>query len=194
MKRRHALQSIAGISFAGAVAQPAPVPQQAPASASETPKLETETADAAAQSVHRFFSPDQYSALERLSEALVPGIADTPGAIKAGVPEFLDFLISRSPAERQNLYRDGLDHLNADATQRYGRAFADMSIMEAASLLAPLTEPWTYQGPQQLFPRFLRAAKVDVLYATMNSREWAIARAKRSRRAGAAGTYWYPID
>jgi hypothetical protein len=32
------------------------------------------------------------------------------------------------------------------------------------------------------------------MHATMNSREWSEARAKRSRRASGLGMYWYPIE
>ena len=47
--------------------------------------------------------------------------------IKAGeakAAEFLDFLLSQSPADRQALYRAGLDRLQADARNRSGAAFA----------------------------------------------------------------------
>jgi hypothetical protein len=194
MKRRQALQSLAGISIAGAMPLPA-LPQQQPAAAvNETPKLDTAVADAAAEGLHRFFSADQFAALERLAEVLMPAAADSPGAKEAGAAEFLDFLLSESPADRQALYRDGIDKLNAEARGHYGKPYAKLAAAEIDALLAPLHEPWTYTSAADPLAAFLQAAKLDVMHATMNSREWSIARAKGSRKAGWMGTYWYPIE
>jgi hypothetical protein len=195
MKRRQALQSLAGISIAGAMPVPA-LPQQPPAAPAvkETPKLEAAVADAAAEGLHPFFSTDQFAALARLAEVLMPAAPDSPGAKEAGAAEFLDFLLSESPPGRQALYRDGLDKLNAEARGRYAKPFAELAAAEIDALLAPLHQPWTYAGAADPLVAFLQAAKLDVMHATMNSREWAIARAKRSRRAGGLGTYWHPIE
>ena len=195
MKRRQALQSLAGISVAGALPLPA-LPQQ-PAAAhtiSETPKLDFAAADSATEGLHPFFSPDQFAALERLAEVLMPAAGDSPGAKDAGAAEFLDFLISASPADRQAQYRDGLDRLNADAHSRYRKAFAELTPAQIDTLLAPLHAAWTNIAPADALAQFLAAAKMDVMHATMNSRPWSEARAKRSRRASGLGMYWYPIE
>ena len=195
MKRRQALQSLAGISVAGAPPLRA-LAQQQPAARTiaETPKLDTAVADGAAESLHPFFSPDQFAALERLAEVLMPAAGDSPGAKDAGVAQFLDFLISASPADRQAQYRDGLDKLNTDARSRYGKGFAELAPAQIDTLLAPLREAWTYAAPADPLAQFLGAAKMDVMHATMNSRPWSEARAKRSRRASGLGMYWYPIE
>lgn len=195
MKRRQALQSLAGISVAGALPLRT-LSQQQPAAhtVSETSKLDTAVPDSAAAALHLFFSADQFAALERLAEILMPAAADSPGAQDAGVAEFLDFLISASPADRQAQYRDGLDKLNAEARGRYGKTFAQLAPVEIDTLVAPLREPWTYASPADSLAQFLRAAKMDVMHATMNSRQWSEARAKRSRRASGLGMYWYPIE
>ena len=194
MKRRQALKSLAGVSAVSALPLPAFAQQPAASPVNETPKLETATADAAAQGVPRFLSADQFAALDRLAQILMPAAGDTPGAKETGVAEFLDFLISESPEDRQALYRDGLDQLNSQARTRHGKPFAELGLLEIDALLAPLREPWSYSGPAAPFARFLQAAKQDVMEAAMNSREWSEARAKRSRRAGGLGTYWYPIE
>ncbi len=195
MKRRQVLQSLASLSMAGALPLPA-LSQGQPAArtVNETPKLDTAVADAAAEGLPRFFSADQYAALERLSEILMPAAAESPGAQDAGVAEFLDFLISASPADRQTLYRDGLDKLNAQVRHRYGKSLAQLAAAEIDVLLAALHQAWTYALPTDPLAQFLQAAKMDVMHATMNSREWSLARAKRSRRAGGLGMYWYPIE
>ena len=151
MKRRQALQSLAGISVAGALPLRT-LSQQQPAAntVSETPKLDTAVPDATAAALHLFFSADQFAALERLAEVLMPATGDSPGAQDAGVAEFLDFLISASPADRQAQYRDGLDKLNAGARSRYGKTFAQLAPVEIDTLLAPLREAWTYAAPGRL--------------------------------------------
>jgi hypothetical protein len=194
MKRRQAIQSLVGISVASALPLPVSAQKQPPAQAKpETPKFDTAIADAAAEGLHRFFSAEQFATLDRLAEILMPPAADLPGAKEAGAAEFLDFLISESPADRQALYREGLDKLNAESRSRYGKPFEATNAPEIEALLAPLREPWNYSGPADPAARFLEALKLDVMDATWNSREWSLARTKRGGRAR-LGMYWYPIE
>ena len=160
----------------------------------ETAKLETASLDAAGETVPRFFNAAQLAALKKLSDILMPPLNGMPGALEAGAPEFLDFLIGKSPAERKQLYTNGLNTLNAQATKRFGKAFADVTDAQATELLAPLRQPWTYEPPTDPFARFLREAKQDVRNATINSREYAVASSNGGRRGGGLGQYWYPID
>ena len=190
MKRRSILKSMAAAP-AAAVALPA---QQAPPPADETPKLAVTVPEDVAAGVRRFFTPEQYAALEKLGEILVPKSETRPGAREARAAEFLDFLLSQSPLERQKLYREGLDRLNGEARKRAGPPFSDLNPQQADAVLAPLREPWTYKGSSDPFARFLRAAKEDIFLATVNSREFAAAASARSRAAAGTGTYWYPIE
>jgi hypothetical protein len=140
----------------------------------------------------RFFNAQQFAALRKLSVVLLPAIGGMPGALEAGAPEFLDFLIGASPADRQQLYKAGLDALNAQARKLHNKAFADVDEAQAALLLAPLRQPWTYEPPADQLARFLREAKQDVRTATMNSCEYATSGSTGGRRGGGIGQYWYP--
>lgn len=197
MKRRRFIQTLAA---APAIAVPASLetnaqsPAGAPRPQEEAPKLEFASLDAAAETMPRFFSAAQFAALKKLSEILMPPLNGMPGALEAGAPEFLDFLIGKSPADRKQLYTAGLNALNAQATKRFGKTFADVTEAQGAELLAPLKQPWTYEPPADPFARFLREAKQDVRTATMNSREYTTAGSAGSRRGGGIGQYWYPID
>jgi hypothetical protein len=142
----------------------------------------------------RFFNAEQFAALRKLSDVLVPSIGGMPGALVARAPEFLDFLIEVSPEERQRLYKVGLDKLNSDAKSRFGRSFAEMDGSQIETLLAPLRQPWTYEPPADPLARFLQAAKQDVRAATFNSREWNTANTAAGRRGGGVGQYWYVIE
>ncbi|MBS1859204.1 MAG: gluconate 2-dehydrogenase subunit 3 family protein [Acidobacteria bacterium] len=197
MKRRRLLQAIAAAVPLSAQQQPAPRPGSARPMGAPTPppNLDTSVADEAAGTVTRFFTPPQFSALRKLSDTLMPPMSGAPGALDAQAPEFLDFLISQSPAPRQQLYRAGLDALNAAAHRRFGNAFAEVSAPQAAELLAPLRQPWTFDPPADPLAAFLRAAKADVRTATMNSQEYVKHSANSGRRGfGGQGLYWYTLD
>lgn len=160
----------------------------------DNPKLDFAVPDAGAQPVPHFFSAPQLAALRRLSDLVLPAIGDTPGALEARAPEFLDFLIGQSPADRKLLYRAGLDSLNTAARRRFSKPFADLDATQADAVLSPLREPWTYTTPADPLAAFLHAAKADILTATANSREWITVVSQRSRSAGGTGIYWHPID
>ena len=196
MKRRRFFQTIAAAPAVTALlgqqqptAPPAPRPP-----ASDAPKLETTPADQVAESVPHFFNAQQFAALRKLSGLLMPPLNGAPGALEAKAPEFLDFLIGESPADRQQLYKAGLDALNAQSATQYQKPFADLDAAQADTLLAPLHQPWTYLAPADPLARFLVVAKADVRAATVNSREYNTAGASGGRRMGGTGLYWYPID
>ncbi|HEX4950483.1 MAG TPA: gluconate 2-dehydrogenase subunit 3 family protein [Blastocatellia bacterium] len=193
MKRRRFIQTAAA---APAIAIPATAPAAQPAAQrpqAEAPKFELSPLDAVGETTTRFFSAIQLATLRRLSDILMPAMNGMPGALEAGAPEFLDFLIGASAADRKQLYKNGLDTLQTQAQKKFGKAFADLNETQANELLAPLRKPWTYNPPTDPFERFLREVKADVRTATINSREYSTA-GSAGRRGGGMGQYWYPID
>jgi hypothetical protein len=202
MKRRRFLKTIVAAPAAPALfAQQPSAPSNsvsgappAAAAAGELPKIESTVADAAADMQPHFFTPQQFSALQKLSDLLMPSRKEQPGALEAQAPEFLDFLIGSSLPDRQQLYRAGLDILNTQARKRFDKPFAELDASQAEGLLAPLRQPWTYEPPADPLARFLRSAKQDVRTATINSREWNTSTASTGRRGGGLGQYWYSIE
>jgi hypothetical protein len=196
MKRRRFIQTLAATPVLAVPAVAPATAEQAPQTrpAEESPKLEIAAPDQAAETTPRFFNPQQFAALRRLCDILMPPLKGSPGALDAGAPEFLDFLIGASPAERKQRYTAGLDALNAQARKRFSKPFAVVEATQAVELLAPLKQPWTFEGPADPLARFLLAAKEDVRTATMNSREYIAANSAGGRRGGGVGQYWYPID
>ena len=188
MQRRRLLQV-----FATAPIAPALIAQQ-PA---EAPKLNTAAADDVGETVVRFFNAQQFSALNKLCETIMPPIGKAPGAMGAHAPEFLDFLIGESPKERQQLYRTGLDLLNSRAKQKHGKMFADLEAVQITDALAPLRAPWTYNPPADPLAHFLREARQDIRTATTNSKEYLAGTAQSTGRrgfGGGTGLYWSPLD
>jgi hypothetical protein len=158
------------------------------------PHLDVSVPDAAADVVPRFFSPAQFAALRHLCDLTLPSLDQRPGALEARASEFLDFLISESPADRQELYQKGLDALNTDSNKRYRKPFAATTTAEADVILAPLHLPWQYDPPADPLARFLIAAKLDVRTATVNSVEYVKTGGGGSRRMGGVGLYWRSLD
>src|SRR5437016_8088949 len=150
MKRRRFFQTLVVAPAASAVLAQQPVATQNPASpppSEEMPKLDATAVDQVADAVPHFFDAGQLAALRKLGDLLMPPMNGAPGASEAGAAEFLDFLIGQSPADRQQVYRTGLDALNTQAKTRYGKPFAGVDAAQADALLAPLREPWTYDPP-----------------------------------------------
>jgi hypothetical protein len=200
MKRRKLLQSV--LAAPALAAMPAPAPAQTPsysnkdavAGSPDNFKIPLTAPDLVAQPGQHFFTPDQFAALERLGDILVPKLADRPGSREANAAKFIEFLISQSPQDRQSLYRDGLDRLNAEARKLHQKPFAEVSPVQAGPILKPLEAAWTYAGPSDPFAQFLQAAKEDVLRATLNSHAYSTAMAATTRGSSGLNYYWLPVE
>jgi hypothetical protein len=191
MRRRGFVKALAAIPAAPMVfaQKPAPVP-----SPDELPALTPTVPDAAAEMVPRFFTAEQFSALRKLSDLLMPAMNGSVGALDAKAPEFLDFLIGDSPEVRKQVYLSGLDALNTQSRKQFNRVFAELDAAQAGSLLSPLRQPWTFDEPADAIANFLRIAKQDVRTATVNSREYNAMTPSGSGRRFGGGMYWYPLD
>jgi Gluconate 2-dehydrogenase subunit 3 len=196
MKRRRFFKTLAALPAAPALIAEPPQPQ-ARGSESNIPAFPQTSPEAAAEPVPRFFTPDQYAALRRLSALFMPPFDGNPGAIECEAPEFLDFLISAELPERQKLYRSGLDMLNTTAKKKFKKGFADLNDSDADAIVRPLLKPvaWEYDPPKDPSEHFIAQARRDIRTATQNSREWATAGASSGRRRfGGGGAYLMPID
>ena len=85
-----------------------------------------------------FFTPDEYTLLSRLADVIIPA-TDTPGATAAGVPEYIDRVVSANK-EHQALMRDGLAWLEREAASRFGQSFVSLAEPQHAALLQPLSD------------------------------------------------------
>ncbi len=84
----------------------------------------------------QFFTSAEYASIERLADIILPNDG-TPGALDAGVPEFIDFMVSADPSV-QYAFRTGLATLDAYAEQTAGKKFMELTREQQTSLLEPL--------------------------------------------------------
>ena len=151
--------------------------------------------DLVANTQAHFFSDVQFATLHKLSAILLPPLSGYPGAVQAGAPEFIDFLIGVSPADRQKLYRSGLDRLNAEAKKKFGIPFEEVSAAQANTLLRPWLRTWMPDHPPRgRYEQFINVAHDDIRTATMNSQAWSVAATSSGEREPGIGLYWSPID
>lgn len=164
------------------------------------PHLPLTAPDLAAEPAPHYFTETQFATLRKLGELLQPPLKSNPGAIEAKAPEFLDFLIGASPADRQDLYLTGLDGLEIQAVDRFHKHFADLDQAQAATILKELlvARDWPRDFPSDPLKHFVAQVQEDLRTATMNSREWAAAMEKSgrlfTRGHRTSGYYWAPID
>jgi hypothetical protein len=208
MKRRRFITAIAAAPAIPALVaqQPAPQAPAVPVAAgrgsgrgavADVPKIPVVEMDEAAVTTARYFPASQFAALRRLAGQLVPPLKGNIGALDCDAVEFLDFLISQSPADRQQLYKSGLNALNAAAQKQFGKPFGDLTSAQADTVLKPLVVPvaWVYDPPKDTVKHFIFQAHQDIRTATRNSLEAANALANSGRRGGGgAGLYWNPVD
>jgi len=164
------------------------------------PHLEVTAVDLAGHPAPVYFTDAQFSTLQKLGALLVPPLKGNPGAIEAQAPEFLDFLISVSPEDRQKLYLSGLDSLEEQSRDKFQKSFCDLDAQQANGILRPLlvVRPWPQDLPSDPLQNFMAQVHEDLRTATMNSREWAAAAEKSGHRftrgSRTSGFYWAPID
>jgi hypothetical protein len=217
MKRRNFVRSLMMTPVAPAVLageqaaqnttptpQPPPQPntpaRQISRQPSQVPQLEVTAIDLTGQPAVHYFSDTQFATLRKLGEILMPPLKNNPGAIEAQAPEFLDFLISASPDDRQKLYLAGLDSLEATSQDKFQKSFGDLDGQQADAILRPLlvVRPWPMDFPTDPVQNFIAQVHDDLRTATMNSREWAAAAEKSGHRftrgSRTSGYYWAPID
>jgi hypothetical protein len=92
-------------------------------------------------------TPDQARTLSAVAQAVMPA-TDTPGAVEAGVPAFIDRNIADwcEPAQAARL-KSELDQIDNDARLAHSAAFAAIQPAQQAAILArrdtaPRPNPW----------------------------------------------------
>lgn len=131
LSRRDALQLFAGIPLLAAGLSPAQVTRAAEAARG---------ALVAATFAPSFFTAHEYATVRMLSELVIPRDGRSGGAIDAGVPEFMDFILNENPGMRTGI-RGGLAWLDAEALARFGREFLEIADAGRRAILDDIAWP-----------------------------------------------------
>jgi gluconate 2-dehydrogenase subunit 3-like protein len=86
----------------------------------------------------KFFTAAEYETVSRIADLIIPR-TDTPGAVEAGVPEYIDYVVSHNE-EHQKPVRGGLEWLDRQAQERHGNRFVALTEEQQIELLAPLSD------------------------------------------------------
>lgn len=83
-----------------------------------------------------FFNEAEFQTVQALADLLIPA-TDTPGAIAAGVPGYIDYVVN-SNANWKKLFREGLAWLDGQSTAKHGKRFHELEEAHKENLVAPL--------------------------------------------------------
>jgi len=86
----------------------------------------------------RFFNKTDFAMISRIADLIIPR-TDSPGAIDADVPAYIDLVIARN-TDQQLVVADGLRWLDTEADKIAGKKFLNLSEEEQLSILEPLCE------------------------------------------------------
>ncbi len=88
----------------------------------------------------KFFTPHEWETVRLLTDLILPADGRSGSATDAGVPEFMDFMMTDRP-ENQQAMRDGLGWLDAECRRRFQKPFTGCAAAQRKALLDLLAWP-----------------------------------------------------
>ena len=104
----------------------------------------------------QFLTAAELAWLASITEAIIPR-TDTPGALDAGVPAFIDRRLSASP-QLADAFRAGMKAFDAAAQSRFGAAFPALTVTQQLELLN--------ESAEDPFVRMIKGMTVDGYYSS----------------------------
>ncbi|MGH9678902.1 MAG: gluconate 2-dehydrogenase subunit 3 family protein, partial [Candidatus Acidiferrales bacterium] len=147
--------------FAGTAVQP---PEASPAPTGETGS----SLHANAVKERAFFNQTDAETIAAFTERILPGAADKPGALEAGVLNYIDLALSGAYSDLQYFYRMGLDRLEAHCQKTYGKPFVQLGAAQQDDVLTALEEgkasEFTWPSAREFF-NTLRTHTMEGMFA-----------------------------
>jgi len=114
----------------------------------------------------KFFTPEQRALVADLSETIIPK-TDTPGAIDAGVPQWVELIVQDClEAGDQKIITDGLADVEKRSTGQFSKAYAQLTVAEKIALLTAMEQESKKEGTTR---GFIRQFKDLVKFTYVNS-------------------------
>ena len=85
-----------------------------------------------------YFREADFQTISRLTDLIIPA-TDTPGAVGAGVPLYIDLVVGRNTGQQQ-LVADGLRWLDEEGSRLAGKKFIELTEAQQLSVLHPLCD------------------------------------------------------
>ncbi|MCM3902648.1 MAG: gluconate 2-dehydrogenase subunit 3 family protein [Pyrinomonadaceae bacterium] len=115
----------------------------------------------------RFFNPKEMETIAAISDLIIPTDEHSPGARAAGVPGFIDLMVSESSNEVKALWRDGLMAVDRMSELQFSAPFSRAGQEQQISLLKAISR--NERRPNTIEERFFIAIKsltVDGYYTS----------------------------
>lgn len=145
----------------GAAAQGVEVPKPAEAAA----PAQTHSAG---EGLGAFFNRDEAATIAAITERLMPGAPGKPGALDAGVLNYIDLALSGAYAGHQDFYRRGLAQLGAFCRKTYSEPFVRLTAAQRDEVIAALesgkASEFEYPTAEAFF-NILRTHTVEGMFA-----------------------------
>jgi hypothetical protein len=88
----------------------------------------------------KFFTPHEWETVRVLVDLIIPRDERSGSATDAGVPEFMDFILTDRP-EGQTAIRGGLAWLDTECRRRFGKTFVACAAAEQSAVLDDIAWP-----------------------------------------------------
>ena len=100
---------------------------------------------------HACFSTDQRALVAAISERIIP-TTDTPGAIAAGVPAFIEMMLADwYETQDRSQFLDGIGRVDGHAQVRFNHAFAALTPFEQDEILTAVMNNQVASMPPTFF-------------------------------------------
>jgi len=131
------------------------------------PHTGVEMVDMDTRSQLRFFTPAEMTSIALMTDLIIPTDEQSPGAKDAGVPAFIDLMVSESSVETKNLWRNGLAAIDEFCKKEFGNTFTTLTSEQQVAVLRLISRN-EYQ-PRRIEERLFIAIKgltVDGYYTS----------------------------
>ena len=124
-----------------ALASAATLLEWTPAEAGQAAVRATAARAAGSQFTPKFFTAHEWETVRILVDVIIPKDARSGSATDAGVPEFMDFILSDGSEERRVAMRGGLAWLDIQCRRRFGKTFVDCAADQRGVVLDAIAWP-----------------------------------------------------
>lgn len=115
----------------------------------------------------KFFSADQMALIGTISELIIPTDDNSPGALAAEVPAFIDLMISESPAETKKQWTDGLAAVDKMSQSKNSAVFTKATKDQQIALLTEISKNEAKPStPEERFFKTIKNMTIDGYYTS----------------------------